>query len=182
MHQCEFSAVRETFRRLAALLLTCGRVWMRRLSKLLNFSDEACVRDWLWSRLLQCSENVGVKPTILLHIKLFTSLVIFAFYGERDNMPTPKHTSCTDRKRDVVTCKVLCQYNVSACSESDTFKSARNEVMLWTSVVASMDAPYLSSSSTTAMRFFLQATCSGVNPFCSHSCSRWLHYCWNNFI
>ena len=34
------------------------------------------------------------------------------------------------------------------------------------SVVASIDAPYLSSSSTTLMRFFLQAMCSGVKPFC----------------
>lgn len=29
-----------------------------------------------------------------------------------------------------------------------------------------MEAPYLSSSSTTLMRFFLQAICKGVNPFC----------------
>jgi len=33
------------------------------------------------------------------------------------------------------------------------------------SVVASMDAPYLRSSSTTAIRFFLHAMCSGVKPF-----------------
>jgi len=38
----------------ALLLLTCGRVWMRRASKLLDFCYGGCVRAWLWSGLLQC--------------------------------------------------------------------------------------------------------------------------------
>ena len=38
---------------------------------------------------------------------------------------------------------------------------------MFTSVVASMVPPYFSSSSTTLMRFFLHAMCSGVNPFCN---------------
>ena len=34
----------------------------------------------------------------------------------------------------------------------------------YTSVVASIDAPYLSNNSTTLILFFLQAMCNGVNP------------------
>lgn len=38
--------------------------------------------------------------------------------------------------------------------------------MLLTSVMAWIEAPYLTSSSITFTRFFLQAMCSGVKPFC----------------
>lgn len=38
---------------------------------------------------------------------------------------------------------------------------------LSTSVTAWMEAPYFTSSSMTLMRFFLQAMCSGVKPFCA---------------
>lgn len=36
-----------------------------------------------------------------------------------------------------------------------------------TSVIAWIEAPYFTSSSMTLMRFFLQAMCSGVKPFCA---------------
>ena len=36
-----------------------------------------------------------------------------------------------------------------------------------TSVVDSIRAPYRSNSSITLIRFFLQATCNGVKPFCN---------------
>lgn len=39
--------------------------------------------------------------------------------------------------------------------------------MLSTSVIAWIEAPYFTSSSMTLMRFFLQAMCSGVKPFCA---------------
>lgn len=51
------------------------------------------------------------------------------------------------------------------CKQNLKSVSTESKMTRPTSVVASMDAPYLSSSSTTAMRFFLHATCSGVNPF-----------------
>lgn len=44
-----------------------------------------------------------------------------------------------------------------------------------TSVIAWIEAPYFTRSSMTLMRFFLQAMCSGVKPFCakdSHVSSR----------
>jgi len=36
-----------------------------------------------------------------------------------------------------------------------------------TSVIAWIEAPYFTRSSMTLMRFFLQAMCSGVKPFCA---------------
>lgn len=45
------------------------------------------------------------------------------------------------------------------CGKAETFCS--------TSVIAWIEAPYFTSSSITLMRFFLQAMCSGVKPFCA---------------
>ena len=46
-----------------------------------------------------------------------------------------------------------------------------------TSVTAWMEAPYFTSSSMTLMRFFLQAMCRGVKPFCAkdNRVSRYMH-------
>lgn len=61
-------------------------------------------------------------------------------------------------------------YNIykGECEEKE--EMAIRDGSLWnfsTSVIAWIEAPYFTSSSITLMRFFLQAMCSGVKPFCA---------------
>jgi len=54
-------------------------------------------------------------------------------------------------------------------AELQCLSSLRRTEFIITSVVASIAAPYFSRSSTTLIRFFLQAMCSGVKPFCTQT-------------